>query len=161
MVALARARLARFAARARVELAEGPPSLALATGSVDRLVSTYVLDLLSEAAIRELLAEAHRVLTPEGMLCLVSLTEGTTARSRALMALWRTLFRLRPQWVGGCRPIQLVPFLEPSAWRIEHRSVVVAWGIPSEVVVARPVRPTPRDHPPPARVPCTGRAAPR
>jgi hypothetical protein len=32
--------------------------------------------------------------------------------------------------------VELSGFLEPDEWHLIHRSVVVAWAVPSEVVVA-------------------------
>jgi ubiquinone/menaquinone biosynthesis C-methylase UbiE len=136
MVDLARKRLARFGARAEVQATDGEPVLALPSGSVDRFVSTYVFDLLGEDEIRALLAEAHRVLEPGGLVCLAGLTHGTGLVSRAFERVWRALHALRPSLVGGCRPISLVGLLSSPQWRILHHRVVVAWGMPSEVVVA-------------------------
>jgi len=137
MVGLARARLARFGARAQVRQTDGAPRLDAPDAAHDRVVSTYVLDLLPEEDMGTVLGEAHRVLTPGGRLCLVGLTEGTTLPSRAIIALWKTLHRIRPAIVGGCRPVELRAFLSDQQWQIDHRSVVVAFGIPSEVLVAR------------------------
>lgn len=137
MVALASERLAPFAARATVSRTSGDTVLSCASGSVDRLLSTYVLDLLDEARIGSLLDEAHRVLVPAGLLCLAGITPGATRRSRVVMHGWNALFRLRPALVGGCRPLRVAGLVDPVRWQIEHREVVVAWGIASEVLVAR------------------------
>lgn len=139
MLGLAQARLARFAPRVRLELSDGSVRLPVASASVDRVVSTYVLDLLADDDIRRVFADAHRVLAPGGRLCLVSLGPGTNALSRVTMTLWRAAFRLRPQWVGGCRPVALGQYVEPAQWTPHHHGSVVAWGIPSEVlVIGRP-----------------------
>jgi ubiquinone/menaquinone biosynthesis C-methylase UbiE len=136
MMNLATERLAPYAGRARVFQADGTTRLSLADKSVDRVISTYVLDLLSDADIREVLREAHRVLIVGGKLCLVSLTTGTTLPSRVVSTLWTWTFRLRPSWVGGCRPIRLERFLNPGCWELEHEKVVSAFGVASEVSVA-------------------------
>jgi ubiquinone/menaquinone biosynthesis C-methylase UbiE len=138
MVDLARARLAPFGARAQVRQTTGSPTVEVADASFDRVVSNYVLDLLSRADAISFVAEARRLLVPEGRLCLVSLTHGTTALSRGVTALWKCIYRLRPNLVGGCRPIELLDAVAPPEWRIEYRAVVVAFGVPSEVLVARP-----------------------
>ena len=137
MVDLATERLARYTGRARVLQSDGTVHLPLSDRSVDRVVSTYVLDLLSEADISEFLREAHRVLTAEGKLCLVSLTRGTTLRSRMVSSLWMSVFRLRASLVGGCRPIRLEQYLDSSRWELAYENVIVAYGIASEVLVAR------------------------
>jgi ubiquinone/menaquinone biosynthesis C-methylase UbiE len=136
MIDLARQRLARFGARATLRLTDGSPRLDAADASVDRFLSTYVLDLLSPEDIRALLGEARRILTADGRLCLVSLTYGCTLLSRTLIGIWTQIHRMRPSLVGGCRPIALRDFLSESHWRIVHREVVTAFGVPSEVLVA-------------------------
>ncbi len=72
---------------------------------------------------------------PGGKLCLASLTFGQTLVSRAVCRVWRSLYALRPQIVGGCRPVHLQDFVE-GGWNISHREVVCALGICTEVLVA-------------------------
>jgi ubiquinone/menaquinone biosynthesis C-methylase UbiE len=136
MVDLARQRLSRFAARADVRLTDGAPRIDAPDATFDRFVSNYVLDLLPLDDIACVLSEAHRVLTPGGLLCLVGLTRGTTFTSRLVSWLWARIHRLRPQLVGGCRPLALRSFLPDEQWRVVCHHVVVAYGIPSETVVA-------------------------
>lgn len=139
MVVLATRRLAPFAPRASVVLADGSPVLPLEDASVDRFVSTYVFDLLPASAQRQLLAEAARVLKPNGLLCLCGITPGVTAASRFVMGIWQGLFTRHPAWVGGCRPICAGDYLPAEAWRTCYRTVVTAWGVSSEVVIATPL----------------------
>jgi ubiquinone/menaquinone biosynthesis C-methylase UbiE len=136
MVTLARRRLARFGDRVGVRESDGSARLPATDDSFDRIVSTYVLDILAETDIRAVLGELARVLRRSGRLCLASLTHGSTPASRALSRAWATVHGLRPSLVGGCRPMELSGFLEPDQWHVIHRSVVVAWAVPSEVVVA-------------------------
>jgi ubiquinone/menaquinone biosynthesis C-methylase UbiE len=138
MVGLATRRLSRYADRAKVIQSDGTMRFPLADRCVDRVVSTYVLDLLGEPDIRAFMAEAHRVLTPGGKLCLVSLTRGASAGSRLVIALWSAAFRLTASLVGGCRPIQLDSFLEPEGWSIAYRHVSAPLGVPSEALIATP-----------------------
>jgi SAM-dependent methyltransferase len=138
MVRLASSRLERFGARARVQRGEGLPHLPVADHGADRFLSTYVLDLLSEDDIRTTLREAHRALAPAGRLCLASLTDGRGLASRLVGALWVRVHALRPQIVGGCRPVQLQRFLGPE-WRILHDSSLCTLGLCTEVLVAAPV----------------------
>jgi ubiquinone/menaquinone biosynthesis C-methylase UbiE len=138
MAGLATQRLIPFAERARVIRTDGTTVFPIPDASVDRVIATYVLDLLSETDIDGFLREAHRALVLGGRLCLVSLTEGVTLLSRAVSAVWALTFRLRPKLVGGCRPIRLERYLDSGAWEAEYREVVVAFGVPSEVLIARP-----------------------
>ncbi len=138
MVGLASARLVPYGERAAVELASGEIAIGLAEHSVDRVVSTYVLDLLSDLGVQKFLAEAKRVLRPDGLLCLVGITHGTTPFSRVVMGIWQWLFTRNPSWVGGCRPTLLAERLASTDWRVHFRAVAVSWGIASEVVIASP-----------------------
>jgi len=137
MIRLGSAKLRPWADRARVQQTDGAPTLALPGGACDRLVSTYVVDLLSDDDIRQLLAEARRVLRPGGRLCLASLTFGQGALARGICRLWTTIHRLRPQLVGGCRPLALRGYLG-SPWTVLHAETVCTLGLCTEVLVATP-----------------------
>lgn len=141
MVAIATDRLAPFGERAKVHATDGTIPLPVPDASVDRVLSTYVLDLLSEADIAVFLADAHRVLAPGGKLCLVGLTFGERGLSRLVSRFWSSVQRKNPVKVGGCRPLRMTDHLPRERWRIDHREVVTAWAIPSEVVVATPSSP--------------------
>lgn len=136
MVQLATARLRTLGPRARVVQTSGAIALPANDRSCDRFVSAYVLDLLSDEDIQRSLQEARRLLEPDGRLCLVSLTYGKTLASRLLSTAWTTLHTLRPQLVGGCRPLRLADRIG-DAWRVMHHEVVCTLGICSEVIVAR------------------------
>jgi len=136
MVRLARARVAPWAGRARVVRTEGAPRIPHAGNGFDRFVSTYVLDLLSDDDIVTLLGEVHRVLRVGGLLCLVSLTFGTTPWSRAITALWQWLHARRPYWLGGCRPVVLREYLSRRQWTPVHHRIHNSYGLCSEILVA-------------------------
>lgn len=150
MVSLARARLAPYASRAEVLFSEGGPPVDQPSGAFDRFVSNYVFDLLSEGEICAVLREARRMLRPGGLLGLTGLSTGVGAISRAVARAWSWLQARHPQAVGGCRPLDLRPFLASAHWEIRHDARVVAFGVPSEVLVAqkrsgsRDPRPDPR-----------------
>ncbi len=138
MVGLAGARLGRWGARAEVVLSDGSVALEAADGGYDRFVSNYVLDLLGDANIRALITEAHRILRPGGLLCLVGLTHGTTPVSRLVSRAWTGVHAIGPKLLGGCRPIEIRDALSAGAWRLRHHAVIRRLGISSEVVVATP-----------------------
>ena len=138
MVALARERLAPFGDRAEVVATDGTFAYEAPDGSQDRVLATYVLDLLSPDDVRALLAEAHRLLGPEGRLCLAGLTWGEGPLERLVANGWAAVHALRPEWVGGCRPLDARRFLGPDRWTVHHDEVDRAWGVPSEVLVAAP-----------------------
>jgi SAM-dependent methyltransferase len=137
MVRLAESRLAAYAPRAEVILTEGGPPVDEPAGYYDRFVSNYVFDLLSHEDIRAVLREAHRMLRPDGLLCLSGLTSGTGFASRIVAGVVSWTQTRWPSLVGGCRPVDLLPFLPESEWQVQHHSKVVAFGVPSEVVVAK------------------------
>ena len=138
MVQLSRERLARVGDRVVIVQTQGVPKLDAADRSVDRFVSNYVLDLLSERDTRLLVAEARRVLTPDGRLCLCSLTRGHGMLPRFVTWTWSHLYAIRPMLVGGCRPIELHDYLNADEWDIRYQGVVTGFGVPSEVIVASP-----------------------
>jgi len=139
MVGIARERLASFGGRVAVRQTDGTLTFDRPYGSQDRVVATYVLDLLTYNDARTLIGEAHRLLSADGRLCLAGLTWGDDPLSRLVSRGWDALHALRPAWVGGCRPLRMRPLLRDAHWRETHHSVVTAWGVPSEVLVATPV----------------------
>lgn len=136
MVALARERLEPFGERARVILTTGRVPENEPSETYDRFVSTYVLDLLSESQIRDLLFEAWRMLWPGGLLCVASLCAGCTPTSRLVMNQWGRIAAHRPGLVGGCRPIDLLDFLDAEPWSVLHSEKVSRFGVASEILIA-------------------------
>ncbi len=67
-------------------------------------------------------------------------THGVTAVSRLVSSAGRICSYWRPSFVGGCRPIELLEFLDQSHWHVEYRNLVIGFGIPSEVLVAQKTR---------------------
>lgn len=140
MTKLCNERLAWWSRRASVELVTGPIAIDSPDNSYDRFVANYVLDLLGGGDTERLLSEAHRVLVPGGLLCVVSLTRGDTPFCRLISAAWSKLFSFRPYWVGGCRPVNVGETLDKNRWQKVHDEIVSAFGISSEVLVARSVK---------------------
>jgi ubiquinone/menaquinone biosynthesis C-methylase UbiE len=136
MVNLARDRLRPWANRATIRRSNGSCALTETDAGFDRVVSTYVLDLLSRDQIHQFISECRRVLTIEGLLCLVSLSHGQGEPGRLISSIWAQLHSLSPWIVGGCRPIDLTEFLLPSVWQIRHVELIRTFGITSQVVLA-------------------------
>jgi ubiquinone/menaquinone biosynthesis C-methylase UbiE len=137
MVDIAAERLRTCSPRAKVEKSEGKIAFPLDDRSVDRVISNYVLDLLREEDIRRFFDEAHRVLADNGMLCLVSLTDGFTPPSRLVSSLWKSVFKMRPSLVGGCRPVQLESYADPGRWEMAYHAKKSAFGVPSDILVLK------------------------
>jgi hypothetical protein len=53
------------------------------------------------------------------------------------MNVWQRIHALKPILVGGCRPLRVADYLDQQQWQPLHHSVVTAWGVSSEVTVAR------------------------
>jgi ubiquinone/menaquinone biosynthesis C-methylase UbiE len=138
MVEIARDRLASLGIRSQVRQTDGSFSFDRPDGSQDRVVATYLLDLLPQADIRSFLAESHRLLGKTGRLCLAGLTWGDRWLHQVVPHLWTAVHAVRPEWVGGCRPLRMRRFVETGPWQIVHREIVWSWGVPSEVLIATP-----------------------
>jgi hypothetical protein len=82
------------------------------------------------------ISEAHRVLRPKGKLILTSLAHGTTKFSKLVTLGWEMIWRHNPEWIGGCRPVDLRSLVRPTEWSIDHHTTVVSFGITSDVLVA-------------------------
>lgn len=136
MVRLTEARLSAWRDRAEARRQDGTTPWPEPDGAGDRFVATYVLDLLEPSALVNVIREAHRLLAPGGLLCVLAMTEGQTALSRALCAAWKTVHAWNPGAVGGCRPVRIERFLDEPHWHTKHLEIVSSWGICSEVVVA-------------------------
>jgi ubiquinone/menaquinone biosynthesis C-methylase UbiE len=137
MVRLTRERLAPWSQRCSIAQTEGALPLEGTDHSYDRFLAAYVFDLLDTDYAQRLLDEARRLLEPAGRLCVVSLTEGISPLGRAVSGAWKWAWSRSPKLVGGCRPIRLAEMLT-SGWEIEHRRLISAWSLTSEVVVATP-----------------------
>jgi len=136
MVDLARAAVAPWAGRSRIELTDGAIRLPIPDKSADRVVSTYVLDLLSPADVTAFVAEARRVLRPGGRLAIASLSPGRTVPARLVTRLWQTVWNLNPALLGGCRPLRLGGLLDPEEWVVLSCFPVTDLALSSDVVLA-------------------------
>ncbi len=136
MISIAARRLARWGSRATVSRRDATGALPYADASFDRFVATYVFDIFPESTIADVLCEAHRVLTKDGKLCVITSTEGVGPISRLVSAAWKGLYEINPSLVGGCRPLRTRSRLDDRRWSVAHLEVVTSWGISSEILVA-------------------------
>jgi ubiquinone/menaquinone biosynthesis C-methylase UbiE len=136
MVRLATSRVRRWPERAAIRLSDGSSHLHEPDSSFDRFISNYVFDLLAPDYATAIIAEAKRILSSGGKLCMVSLARGTSGLSRIMTAFWETMWRLKSELVGGCRPVDLRSLLTPEQWNVDHHQSVVSFGITSDVIVA-------------------------
>lgn len=136
MVALSTARLGRWAKRVEIRLSNGSARIEQPDASFDHFISNYVFDLLPPEYAAGTISEANRILGNNGKLCLVSLGQGGSGVSRVVTGLWSSIWRIKPEVVGGCRPIDLRRLIEPEQWSIEQYETIASFAITSEVLIA-------------------------
>ncbi len=141
MARIAHDRLAPHPDRAAVDVADAATDWPAAATGADRVVANYVFDLLDTETTATLLNHVAAALSSSGVLCAASLTTAPHGAARLTAAAWTAVWRFRPTLTGGCRPISLGATLEDLGWSLQHRNVVTAWTLSSEVVVAQPPGP--------------------
>jgi ubiquinone/menaquinone biosynthesis C-methylase UbiE len=110
--------------------------LPYASYSFDRLYAAYVLDLLPLADIPDLVNDFFRVLKSGGRMVILALTEGVDLPSRAIVAIWKGIFKLSPTMCGGCRPLKLLDIVRAAGFKQVEREIIVQLGVPSEIIIA-------------------------
>lgn len=100
--------------------------------SFDVLMNNYMFDLLDEQDWTKALAEFHRVLKHDGRLVLVNMTYGEGLGS----GIYRRLYELSPQLMGGCRGVQMSDALQRSGFHVHLREYHQQLLFPSEVILA-------------------------
>jgi ubiquinone/menaquinone biosynthesis C-methylase UbiE len=98
----------------------------------DVVLNNYMFDLIPEKDFVAILSEFRRVLRKGGRIVLVNMTKGPTWFN----AIWEWLYELRPSLLGGCRGIELSPFLEKAGFEKIRREYVSQLTFPSEVIYA-------------------------
>jgi ubiquinone/menaquinone biosynthesis C-methylase UbiE len=98
----------------------------------DVLINNYMFDLLPEDDFQIVLAEFRRVLRPGGRLVLVNMTKG----KRWYNSIWEWVYRMNPAWLGGCRGVQVSPFLGQIGFVTLGRQYISQMTFPSEVICA-------------------------
>ncbi len=137
MIGVSKERLQRFERQVSIELSNGETGLSEHDSHYDRFISNYVLDLMTREAAQAVIGEAHRVLKPGGLLCVVSLTHGRTIPAKIVSGIWSALFAVNARLVGGCRPIELHTVITAANWNTEFSTTKTSFGLTSEIVIAR------------------------
>ena len=106
--------------------------LDFADDSFDLLITNYLFDLLPERDFESILRDFNRVLRPAGRLVIVNMTVG----ERWYNGVWTLMYRINPVLMGGCRPVQLLPFLEVAGFQQARREYVSQFTFPSEIIRA-------------------------
>ncbi len=97
----------------------------------DTLINNYMFDLLPESDFPQVLDEFKRVLRPGGRLVMVNMTKG----EHWYNSIWETIYRMNPAWLGGCRGVLLMPYLESAGFKNVKREFISQITWPSEVVL--------------------------
>ena len=98
--------------------------------SFDVILNNYMFDLIPEKDFVAILSEFKRVLRKDGRIILVNMTKGT----RGFNAIWEWLYRISPSLLGGCRGIELKPYLEEAGFNRVRREYISQMLFPSEVI---------------------------
>ncbi|MEM7619784.1 MAG: class I SAM-dependent methyltransferase [Pseudomonadota bacterium] len=137
MIELARKNLKPFSPRIKLSEKDASEALPLENEAVDRCVISYMFDTFQKNDIENTLIEAHRILKKDGLLCLSSLAPISSGVSGIISKLWAKIYNFNPKLVGGCQPVDLAALLNEDFWSIEHKEHVTAYGIASDVIVAK------------------------
>ena len=138
MLARAGARLKKYTPRAKLRPGDVSLGLTSPDESADRIIATYLFDLLSPSHSKNLLSEMHRALRPGGLICLAGLTpESDDGDMTIISQLWALIQRRWPWIVGGCRPVQMLPLLGETEWKVVAHETVAPRGLASEILIAR------------------------
>lgn len=103
---------------------------------LDSIYCAYVLDMLPLALIPDVIYGFRRILKPGGRLVVLSLTEGLTSVSRALLSFWKKMYVHYPVFFAGCRPLQNAALIKQAGFTPIRREVVVQFALPSEIILA-------------------------
>lgn len=106
--------------------------LNVADNRFDVLINNYMFDLLPESDFPTVLTEFNRVLRPGGRMVLANMAQGSGWSSR----LWTLAYRVKPSLVGGCRGVDLLPYVQAVRFRDIKRETLTQFTIPSEIVFA-------------------------
>jgi len=96
----------------------------------DVLVNNFMFDLLPEPDFATVLGEFRRVLRPGGRLVVANMTRPRHWHQ----GLWELLYRLSPRLMGGCRGVELLPYVEAAGFQQTRREFVSQLTFPCEVV---------------------------
>lgn len=99
-------------------------------GTFDVVINNYMFDLLPGEDFPTVLAEFKKVLRPGGRLVMVNMTKG----EHWYNGLWEAIYCINPLWMGGCRGVYLLPYLESAGFEETRGEFVSQMMFPSEIV---------------------------
>jgi ubiquinone/menaquinone biosynthesis C-methylase UbiE len=128
MLSRARRRVERAGLAGAYQLEIGDAyALPFDDGSFDLVHNAYMFDLLPEPDFARVLGEMFRVLRPGGRLVVLDMAMADRWWQRVPEAFCK---------IGGCRGVELVPYVERAGFAGVQRETLVQMGFPSEIVSA-------------------------
>ncbi len=104
--------------------------LDFADTSFDLLINNYMFDLLPEEDFPRVIGEFKRVLKPGGRLVLVNMARN----GRWYNKVWDTVYRIQPAWMGGCRGVSMLEFVQAAGFQQVSREFISQMSFPSEII---------------------------
>lgn len=96
----------------------------------DVVINNYMFDLLPEEDFATVLLEFKRVLRPGGRLVMTNMTQA----ERWYNSVWEGIYRVKPAWLGGCRGVQVSPYLQAAGFEGTTRETISQMTFPSEIL---------------------------
>jgi ubiquinone/menaquinone biosynthesis C-methylase UbiE len=100
--------------------------------SFDVVLNNYMFDLIPERDFMAILNEFKRVLRHGGRVVLVNMTKGLDWFN----AIWDWFYKIQPSLLGGCRGVEIAPYVARVGFEEIRREFVSQFMFPSEVVYA-------------------------
>lgn len=104
--------------------------LDFADTSFDLLINNYMFDLLPEEDFPRVIGEFKRVLKPGGRLVLVNMARN----GRWYNKVWDTVYSIQPAWMGGCRGVSMLEFVQAAGFQQTSREFISQMSFPSEII---------------------------
>lgn len=104
--------------------------LDFADASFNLLINNYMFDLLPEEDFPQVIDEFKRVLKPDGRLVLVNMARN----GRWYNKVWDTVYSIQPAWMGGCRGVSMLEFVQVAGFQQTSREFISQMAFPSEII---------------------------
>jgi ubiquinone/menaquinone biosynthesis C-methylase UbiE len=138
MARTARARLRKMGLESRILLNLGDAvRLPFPPGCFDAVFTGFTLELFDTPEIPCVLDEIHRVLREDGRLGIVSLS--LPEQPGYMLRVYEWFHRTLPAYVD-CRPIPVAALQKQNGFQVCKIECRMMWGLPVEIVMARPSR---------------------
>ncbi len=99
--------------------------------SFDVVINSYMFDILPVEDFGHVLGEFRRVLKRSGRAVIANMTIGPRGRH----GFWETVYRTHPPLLGGCRGVQLEPYVVAAGMQVNDRTFVSEWTFPTEILL--------------------------